>query len=431
MSAASEATIDALTLAGALTVHVQTGSGFGLDGAGAGAGSKNTIHDTVVGYVTGSTDPAGYGVTATQGDVSVEAKDDSKIKADAVAVAVSVEVSTQGQGTTIAVGGALALNSISNTVKGYFEGSTVNGAGGVDVKATETSTIDALTVGAAAAVTVNTGSATFTGSGAGGVAISNNTISNLVLAYIKDSASRTDAIRAATGDVAVEATDTAAITAHAGGGSLSVGLGFSASGATISLGRFCWPTTWSPIRSRLISTTQRSPPPLASSKVKATSGSTFESIVVGVAVVVALQISDVPLSIAAVGVGTRATNKVQDVDSTDESGRRPRHSLISGGQVVAQKDVVVKATDTSTVTKADASRSRVPVGVIAFGRSHSSPITSTPTPCGLHRRPGDLHGWERYCQRQLGPRTFSRRTPWRWVSPWGSARRQRRDCRRH
>ena len=81
--ATSSATIDALTIAGAIGAAGGQGGGFSF--AGAGAGSGNTIKNTVkAAILNGST------VTTTvAGAVSLTARDTSFIKADAGGVGIA------------------------------------------------------------------------------------------------------------------------------------------------------------------------------------------------------------------------------------------------------------------------------------------------------------------------------------------------------
>src|SRR5262249_42737563 len=75
----SDAPIDAVTLAGALDVHINVGDGLGLDLTGAGAGAKNVITNTVSAYITDSAPSTGRGVRAPGGDIQVAADDSSTI----------------------------------------------------------------------------------------------------------------------------------------------------------------------------------------------------------------------------------------------------------------------------------------------------------------------------------------------------------------
>jgi len=186
VQATSEAPIEALTAAGALTAHVNTGEGFGLDGSGAGAGGRNQVTDTVTAYVTGSTTPTGSGVQSLHGDVNVEALDDSTIDVQSYAVALGAVVSAGGSGLAIAAGGSVAKNSISNTIDAYIDSSTVDSQGGLTVSSQETSMISALTVGAVAALSVATSEGTIAGGGSGVGAVTANAVANKVQAYIDD-----------------------------------------------------------------------------------------------------------------------------------------------------------------------------------------------------------------------------------------------------
>ena len=103
-------------------------------------------------YVTGSTSRSGPGVRSIQGDVTVAALDDSTIDVQSYAIAITASGSVGDTTIAISPGGSVAINSIGNTVDAHIDSSTVDAEGGLTVSSQETSTISALTVGAAVAL---------------------------------------------------------------------------------------------------------------------------------------------------------------------------------------------------------------------------------------------------------------------------------------
>jgi len=207
-SATETATINTVTVGGAID-----GAGGGVAGVavgGAGAGSGNTIADDVEAYIT-------HGATVTTnsaGDVSVEAADNPSIFAVGGAAAITGD-GAGVVGVGVSAGNAYSTNDVADPVKAYISQSTVTAAGGITVSATETATVYSLTIGGGVAA------------GGGGVvgveatvagAESFNTVENDVEAYIASGSS----VTASGGDVNISATENATVTANAGGGGLSV-----------------------------------------------------------------------------------------------------------------------------------------------------------------------------------------------------------------
>ena len=73
------------------------------------------------------------------GAVTLSATDNSTINASTVAGTLAISVGV-GSGS-VAVGAAIAVNNIINTVRAYIDGSTIESDGAVNVKSTETSLI--------------------------------------------------------------------------------------------------------------------------------------------------------------------------------------------------------------------------------------------------------------------------------------------------
>ena len=203
--ATSTPVIFALTLAGTLAAGSGgQGAGTTITIAGAGAGSRNAVSLTVTAQLVS--------VQATiGGSVQVSATNDAQIRAIAGGFAISAAIAAaNGSFVSLAVGLSVALNEISGSVTATLDPSTVTagGAAGVVVEAITGGTIEALTMGGAAS-----------GSGSGSGAGSGNTIALSVTATIADSS-----VTASDGPVRVEARDTSAIRADAGGVAIALAL---------------------------------------------------------------------------------------------------------------------------------------------------------------------------------------------------------------
>jgi len=217
LDAVSTATIDALTIGGAIAV--QAGQGAGFNGSGAGSGSGNTITNTVDAYIKGSST-----VTANQGTVAIRAKDLSKIRADAGAASIAIGASQQA--TAIAVGASIASNTVNNKVRAYISGSTVSAPqGDVIVKTTSEAEIRSIALAGslafAPAAGALAGSASLNFIGA-------ETDRDVAEAYIDG-----NSVVSADGNVAVTADGQAALSTLAGGLGAAIGLGFGLANTTL------------------------------------------------------------------------------------------------------------------------------------------------------------------------------------------------------
>ncbi len=165
--------INNITVAGAAA----EGEGV-ITAALGGAVSVNIIRDTSEAFISGSPNVS---TTAAGADsVNVTAVDTSTIEAAAGGVGIAVSTNLVG----LAVGVSVAVNEIFNTTQAYVAGSHVTSAGDVNLTATSSPTIEALTIGVAVAVTIGEeGGVAGSGAGAG----SGDTVQNSVLAYIDNS----------------------------------------------------------------------------------------------------------------------------------------------------------------------------------------------------------------------------------------------------
>ena len=160
----------ALGIAGAISLGSSQSGGGGVSFAGAGSGASNTVNNLTKATVSGGTlAVANLGVTSV---------DSTLITADAGAVAIALS-----RGPPIAVGISVAINEISNTTTSLLDGTGLTlTAGDVDVTATSTYLIDAVTfsVGGSVGISENNAAYGFAGAGSG----SGNTVTNTLDAKV-------------------------------------------------------------------------------------------------------------------------------------------------------------------------------------------------------------------------------------------------------
>src|SRR4029078_9291833 len=96
--------------------------------SGAGAGSGNSITNTVEASITNATKTGRFGIIAAKG-VEVRATDTSTITADAGGFAISLILSTSGKFFSVSIGLAAAHNTITNRLDAFITGSTVKASG--------------------------------------------------------------------------------------------------------------------------------------------------------------------------------------------------------------------------------------------------------------------------------------------------------------
>ena len=169
---------------------------FGLTGIAAsfgGAVAVNGIANDVAAYILDAN-----GVDATGGAVMVEASESAAISSRAEAASVAFAISAIP--ISVSGAGAMALNDIDTVTRAAVEGSTVDSAGDVSLRAVGASSIDAVAVGLSGAQT-----------GASGAAVATNAIDDTIRAVI------TDSTVSAAGAVSVDAESTASIRSSAAG----------------------------------------------------------------------------------------------------------------------------------------------------------------------------------------------------------------------
>ena len=122
----------------------------------------------------------------------------------------------KGGGTALTAAVSLAINDVADQVLAVIDGSTVTVAGNVELTATSTATISALTIAGTGGVAGGQGAGfTFSGAGSG----SGNTIQNTTKAEIRNVSALTTT---GTGSVTLKATDTSKIIADAGGVGIAI-----------------------------------------------------------------------------------------------------------------------------------------------------------------------------------------------------------------
>ncbi len=221
VEAGAKSKIVAVTIAGSGSIAEGL---ISLDVTGAGTASVNKIANTALASVTGNS------VVTTSvpgaGGVDVSADDSSSITSIAGSLAVGLSVGDVG-GAAISLGAAVAINDVSDTASAEIDAGSVTSATGVDLDASSSATILALTVGVAGSVG---------GGAAGGISIagagsgSGNTVDDTVAAEINDGAS----VTAEGGAVDLSASDAPSITAGAGAAALALSVG--AANASVSVG---------------------------------------------------------------------------------------------------------------------------------------------------------------------------------------------------
>jgi hypothetical protein len=342
ITANSTPSILAVTVAGALGV----GTGNAAF-AGAGAGSGNSITRKVQALISDGSD-----VTTHNGQaVTLTATDHATIQADAGGLALGF---AGGQDAILggALGAAISINSVTDTIIASIIGSTVTSAGNVALKATTQKdngdpgqSILAVSVGVSGAALLGAtgGGIAFAGAGSG----SGNTIRNTVEASIKNSGSGASKVQShvttsGLGDITLTALDGAKITAGAGaltvafaggqGNGFGVAVGVSA--AANSIGAADQPNS---VRAAIEDSTVD-----AAGGVQLTANS--KSTILAITVAGGIGLSGAPTNGVAFGLAGAGSQNVIAVNT---------QALIADGSTVTThngKDVTLTATDRSDIT---------------------------------------------------------------------------------
>ena len=230
IDAISDQEIDAIVFAGAVALAGGLQAGVGVSGAG--VYTENRVETHISAYIDGD---GASGITASS--ISLNADDTSTITADAGAASLAAAFGLTA-GVAVSVGIALATNQIDNEISAYItnaDQSVKTTTGGISIDASETATIDALSL--AASIALGAGStAGIAVSGAG--AWARNVILSDINAYISNSEidSHTYVDIDATNEAAIDATIVAASVAVAGGSTAGVGVSIGISIAENRIG---------------------------------------------------------------------------------------------------------------------------------------------------------------------------------------------------
>ena len=189
--------------------------------AAGAAGSVNLMDSVVESYIKDST------IETSSGGVTLSAEDNASIEANSIVVGIAVAI---GKTSAVAasLGGSFAVNDLQKETRATVSSSSIVSAQQVDIDATSSGTIWALTIGGVGSggkAEQNFGGA-ISVAGAAGV----NTITSTVEAFIDQS---TVSTTVAGSDISLTADDRSAITANAGILSIAVGLGNKALAASM------------------------------------------------------------------------------------------------------------------------------------------------------------------------------------------------------
>jgi hypothetical protein len=165
VEASSSPTIDTFTFGIAGTVSASQQSSFAF--AAAGSGSGNTIRGSTIAEVVSTDLTAG-------GMIKVLAKDKTVITSDAGGVSVGLGISSNTS-VTIGFGAAVAMNTITKTLRARVIDSEIHGAAGVEVRAEASTQSQALSVAGTGGVGVSSGGSSVGVSGAGALSINDPT----------------------------------------------------------------------------------------------------------------------------------------------------------------------------------------------------------------------------------------------------------------
>ena len=346
LQATAQPTIEAIVVAASVAV---SGGGVGFALSGAGAVTLNSIAMQVEATITGDGvvhDPTSQNpvpaVRATS--VTLRATDTATIRAVTGAAAISVALGAGSVALAISI--AAAVNTIGNEVTAGIVGAddTVKATnGGITIAALEDATIEAISAAAAVAIGC-CGTASFTISGAGALAI--NTILTKVNATIAASdavtTGKVDLDAAMTGSIrAIIVAVAAAVSISAGGAAIGAALGASLAwnliGTDVS-------GNDSPAEVRAV-ISDSSVDAGGALTADAVSSATIEAVVVAVAV--ALSVGGVGLGLA--GAGSSAINTISSlveasIGDSDDAGTDG-----DGATGVKAASISLTATDSSRI----------------------------------------------------------------------------------
>ncbi|WP_261817079.1 LEPR-XLL domain-containing protein [Vibrio gallicus] len=211
---------------GAGSMAASGGAGGGLSGAGAGVSTENDIYADVESYIDNS---SASSKVINSASLTLDADNTTKITADAGAASLAAAFGAGG-GVSLAVGVALAKNTVDANTSSYIVGVGELNSGDISLSANTNNTISATSVAASVAVAGGIG---------GGVALSGagaetkNAVFGETTAYISDST--IGASNDKVGQVHVTADNTSSITSTVAAVSVA-GAGGAGGGFGASLG---------------------------------------------------------------------------------------------------------------------------------------------------------------------------------------------------
>ena len=336
VTATSAGTITALTMGGAFAGAIGSGA-FTFAAAGAGSGNQIT-GQTVARF--GAADATTGRTTVRAGSVDVAATDTSAITANGGGVAFALGIG-EGDDPNIDVsfGVSVAVNNVARAVTAAVDAADVTAANAVSALATESATIEALTVAGSGAIGASSGGigVALAGTGAG----SGNQIANVVTAEIgaASTVAADQAGVATAGGLTVAASNTSTINAEGTSGVLAAVIsengGTATVGVSIAQNQIGGSTTADVTGGSTVSVAA------GPASVTATSAETVTALTV--AAVLALSGQTGAVSVGLGGAGAQTTNTVNPMV---EATVRGQSSLTTGGGGTAS----VLAADTDALT---------------------------------------------------------------------------------
>ena len=351
-------TIRALSMAGAGAVtFASNNSAFTF--AGAGAGSGNDIISMVTATVNDLENTDRTLVTA--GTVHVLANDTSSILANAGGIALAVGIAQGNTNINVSIGASVAINNLNSQTRALVNDARLSAlVGSGDVRATTSSTIDALTVAGAGAIALRPSSQGFGVSVAGAGTGSGNSINSTTSALVAD-----NAIFNAVTTLDLLSVNTSLINAKAISGSISVQVD---TGASVALGIAMAKNI---IDADVIANADRSQMSTGGAlTLSARSNATIEALTVGVAASVAVGSSQGSFTLAGSGAGAQSTNTLTGTIESSVT-RESSISTNRGGN----GNISILALDTNII-KADAGGGSLAVSTSTRGFSGAFAISA-------------------------------------------------------
>lgn len=367
VSAVSAETIDAYTLAGAVSVAKGT-SGSGIAGAGAASGSVNLIDFDTEALVKDST------VTLGPDSATILAKDASTIRSGAGGIAVSVGISSKGNGGAGAFGAAFSVNQIGGKGDGSYisadvDNSEITADGDIKIETVTASEIFALAIGAAGSVTGSGSGNAISGSGAGSASVNKIRVKNRTRAWNSSKLKTRDGIG---GSISVTADDSSEIDAVAGAVAMSIAVSQNtsvAAGLGLSL-------TINDIENTIRAAIEDSQITADGTvTVSADSDAEIDSLAFGISVGVSVSTSG-SVSVAANATGALSFNTIDNlVEATVVDTAAPGTASLSAGgavNVTASDDSKINAIATAATASVSVGPSATSVSVaIGLALAHN------------------------------------------------------------